>query len=891
LSGAIPSSLGNLTNLQYLWLHDNALTGEVPLTFAALTNLKSDQESFAGLNLAYNGVFTTSASLRAFLDSKQEGTTPFESLQTLPPAGVSATATSPTSVRASWIPIAYQAGTGGYRIEIATSPSGPFTLATTTTDKTASSASVTGLLGSTQYFIRLSTVTFNGSTQKNTVISATTNTVSVTTQPSQPSVVLIDTPDLLSVPADGSSTASTSYTLSNVGQTSTQITLTQNGSFFTQSPTSFVLGAGATQRVTITSLAQASATSFRGSSTPSGNGVPSSIVVPVSLLAAAAPTSGDPQVIVVTRRVDVTGPSNSNPTGSVTFKNIGTASATGLLSADVAWIVPDPATIVIAPGEQRSANFTINRALRPDAVALAGTASATLSFVYLTRGSAPARSPYASPPSLAAPVTIGDTVQPPVTSAGIPLLKSGEIGLVIPGIGNVTGSVGVFISDVSIGNATSGLPASDLQLYYLSGSTALSATQPVAAGSSLNLADVVSTVFGKTEQIGVMHIRSSLTQQLGVNATVLNKSSAAGTYGTAIPVFRTNRALAKGETLLLTGLRKTPTSHTNLYLQEVSGTPATAGVTFLDATGQSLGVLADQRVGGFGTTIIGQAFVPEGSVTALISNKGDGAVVAYATPVDRASGDTWAVADWNRFFGRSGTEEQVIPVAGSAPGRNNTYFRTDISIANPGTASATATLRYYQQIPVVSVVDKPVTVAPSATLSIDDAVGGFFSQAAPSLGHVVLIPSSGSLTMTSRTYTTVQGTPQTFGTGVPVLTRTESLRIGQAKVIGGLKDSTAATTNAARPATFRTNIGLVETEGKSVTARVSVLFFDGKSLVSGGEVLYAIVAEIIGPTRETDYGDLDNVQVKVEVTGGEGGLMVYASATDNGSGDTVLRVE
>lgn len=901
LTGPLPSFLGNLTLLEELTLSGNALTGEIPSSFANLVNL--DQ---GGLDLTYNGLTSSDPVLTQFLESKHDPAAPsFTTLQTVTPAGVAATGASPTAISVSWKPIPYAADPGGYRVEVA-APGGEFRLVLTTPDKSASSALVTGLAPSTSYAVRVSTVTYGAGGQKNTIVSAASPSVTASTQPSAPSVVLTAAPATLAVPADGATTATTGFTLTNVGQAPTTVTLAQSGSFFTQSPTSFTLAAGASQRVTITSLPQGAAASLRGSATAAGAGVPSSLVVPVALLVSAPPATGDPLVVVEVTRIDVAAPLGTNPSGSVKLRNVGTATATGLLSADAPWIVPDPSLLSIPAGGEAVATFAIDRARRPDAAAPSGTITATLSFVYLARAGSASRATFAGLPTLAAPVPVGDTVKPPVSSTGIPPLAPGEVGLVVPGVGNITGSVGVFVSDIAIGNALSGMSAPDLKLYFLAGASSLSASQPVASGQSLSLADVVSTVFGKSEQIGALHLRSALAGQLGVNASVFNKSNPAGTYGSAIPVFRTTRAIASGETSMVAGLRKSETSHTNVYLQEVSGTATPVSVTFLGADGKALGVPTENPVFAFAPAIIGQAAVPEGTVSMLVKNLGGGAVVAYATPVDRSSGDTWAITDWNRFFGRSGTEEQIIPVAGSAPGRNNTYFRTDVAIANPGTASAGGTLRYYQQTPAVALYEKPFTVAPRATLVLDDAVVSFFGAAAPSLGHVVVVPEGAAVDVSSRTYTTVQGTTKTFGTGVPALGRADALRLGQAKAFGAVKDSTASTTNAARPGTFRTNVGLVETDGAPVTVRVSVLLFDGRQLAAGGSTgeksytlaphefrqLNAIVSEILGAaTRESSLGELDNVQVKVEVTGGEGAVLAYVSSTDNGSGDTVLRVE
>ncbi|MFA6954626.1 MAG: fibronectin type III domain-containing protein [Thermoanaerobaculia bacterium] len=278
LSGPIPSVLGTLTRLEELSLANNAFTGEIPSALGNLVNLLDD----AGLDLQYNGLTSSDAALVAFLESKQIGKESFTTLQTVPPTGVSATAISPTSIRVDWTPIAYQANAGGYQIEVATSPNGPFGVATTTPNKAASSAQVSGLPPSTTHYFRLSTVTYGGGVQKNTIVSATTQLVSATTLASAASVVMTVAPQPLTVQADGVATATTGYTLSNVGQRDTTVTLAQNGTFFTQSPSSFTLAAGASQRVTITSLPQGIAIGVRGSSIPSGAGVPSNLVVPVS---------------------------------------------------------------------------------------------------------------------------------------------------------------------------------------------------------------------------------------------------------------------------------------------------------------------------------------------------------------------------------------------------------------------------------------------------------------------------------------------------------------------------------------------------------------------------------------------------------------------------------
>lgn len=902
LSGPIPPELGGLFQLEILRLERNALTGEVPAELQGMVALADGQS-----DLGFNRLVANDPDLEAFLDAKQLGGN-FSATQTVPPTNVSVVSSTPESITLRWTPIEFSGGSGGYRIGVSTNPVGPFDISLTTASKQASSAVVGSLSPGTTYHFQLSTISYASATQKNTLVSETAQITSGMTAPAGAEVVVISSPAVMTAEADGESVDTTAFSIANFGQIPTTITLSSSDAFFEISEPTIELAGGTASRVVVTSLPQSSTADLRGSINVAGTGVPDGTSVPIALFATPPAPEGNPNVIVEQARVDVSGPEGVNPAGSALFRNIGTATATGILGADQPWIVPETSVITIEPGESKSLSFTIDRSRRPDAASLSGTQLGTLSFVYVAgTGTTSAKGALDETSSVSSLVGVGDTVTPDVELVnGIPLLEEGQIGLVIPGVGNVTGSVGVFISDLTVANGLSGLSVDDLNLFYSSAGETYSASEPVSSGQSLALADVVATVFGKSEQIGVIHARSEKALELAMNASVFNKSNPTGTYGTAIPVFRTDRAAEPDESLWITGLRKTATSHTNLYLQEVLGVDTTVQVVFLGASGEVIGVLPDQPVAAFGTTIIGSQFVPEGAVTARVENSTAGGVVSYATPVDRASGDTWAVADWGSVYGMEQGQRQIIPVAGSAPGRNDTNFLTDISIANRSAVAASATLRYYQQAPTVSVIERSLELDAGQTVTFEDVVGSLFEATRPSLGHVELVPSDGSeLAMSSRTYTTVTGSDQTFGTGVPALPPSFALRRGQSIVLGGLEDSTAETTNAGTPATFRTNLGLVEVDGAPVTVKVSVLLFSGKQLVAVSTTasktislaprefrqLNAIVSAIIGTElRESSFGEFKNIQARVDIVDGDGAVIVYATQTDNGTGDTVLRL-
>jgi len=447
-----------------------------------------------------------------------------------------------------------------------------------------------------------------------------------------------------------------------------------------------------------------------------------------------------------------------------------------------------------------------------------------------------------------------------------------------------------------------------------------------ALGSSqaIGLADVVKSVFGGTAEVGTMQIRSRSTTRMSASANIFNASNPAGNYGTSIPVFRSDRSAVKGEELFITGLRKDDSGHTNLYLQETRGGSAQVRIDFFRADGTAAGSLNESLAAFQMKSLINPLSEGTASIRITVSD-GTGGIAAFATPVDRASGDTWAVADWAKQLGYDSAEPSVIPIGGAAKGANNTDFRTDVSITNRCSSvvvpdknapkggantrsncresTGRALLRYYPTSG--GVMEKEIELGLLQTATMKDVVRNTFGIETTSLGHMVFVPVSGDFSLTSRTYTIVAGSPATFGSTVPAIGQSIAIRPGQARRIGALSDTTFSTVSAATPATSRTNFGIVETAGEPVTVRVSVYYNDPKSLASGkpiGSRTYELAAHqlvtqsglveaIIGASRQSLYGDLSGVQVQFDVISTTGAIVVYTSSIDNGTGDSILRTE
>lgn len=746
------------------------------------------------------------------------------------------------------------------------------------------------------------TTTYTLTAKQGTQQTTATATVTVLTTPV---INVTSFPNAMLQPA-GSGGATASYAIMNSGGAAATVTLTQNGSFFTQAPASFSLAPGATTVVTITGTAQ-TAGSYEGASIING-----SIQVPVKLLSAAAP-SGTVTAVAVAPRVDVAAPPSSAPSGTVQFTNTGNATLTGILTSDVPWMVPQTGQVTIAPGATATFNFTIDRTKRPDAAAPIGSVegSIALSFLQGTGSSFAKTRRLDSPPSVLSVtiVKVVDTSQPAVTTAGIPGLGTGEVALFIPGVGHVTGLGNVqFASDVNLLNAQGGKSIDDLKLYYLTPASAASSSKSTSINTvpnqtSVALADVVKSVFAGTNEVGTLQVRSKDADKIVASARVLTTNNPSGSFGNTIPVFRSDRSTAAGAALVLNGLRKDSSTHTNLYVQETSGNAATVQIDYIGADGSTVSS-SPQSIDPFKLLQLNNA-VPVNAVAAFITNTSTsgGRISAYATPVDEKSTDTWAIADWAQQLGYAGTDPVVIPIAGNVHGANGTFYRTDVAVTNRGTTAAVVSLRYVARSGAT--IDKQINIDGKQTNALNDVVGNLFNVSGDSTGYIIASPQTGSVAISSRTYTTTGSSDATFGTGVPAIPAAAAIRIGGTKPIAGLADAARTTVVAQRPGTYRTNFGLMETAGQPVTVRVTFRFTfpagekaqgigaasrDYALNANGFLLLNSIAGEILGTAR-LQYGDLTNVEADFQVVDGAGGVMLFTSSVDNATGDSILRTE
>ena len=928
--GAIPAALGSLTSLTQLDLAQNALRPPIPRQLMNLTSLLD-----RGSDFSFNALSTTDTALRDFMNRKQNGND-WESTQTIAPTSVTVGDLTDRSAVVGWTTIANRDTSGGYRVSASLTPGGPPAAVATTDSKYSDSVLVRGLAPLTSYFFEVRTVSHPEGYQRNALVSDPTPPVSGTTR------ALVLLPPLIELASGteglvqkGSVVQNEdNFVLTNIGDVETTITLTKDGSFFEQTPSSFVIGAGQSQSVRVTAIPQPPG-AYEGESIVSGLGVPPGLTIAVRLLSTPEVT-GTVIASASTTRVDTSGERNTESVGSVSFTNIGTGTLSGIAVSDAPWIEAPKDLITIAPGATVPVNFTINRRERPDADSEDGGAlAADFNLVYLDGRSSSAslsdyRSNQTAPSGVSTSlVTVVDTTKPKVGAASIPALPQGEVARFIAGVAQIRRGSASYISDLSVTNAFGSETLRDLRVYYTSPSNASASAatfSSVAPSSSVSLSSVVRTTFGADAQVGTLQLRTVDWDRILVNASLANIGRADRTLTTSLPVFRSDRSTRAGQKLYLTGLRRDENQRTDLYLQETSGNPASVGIEFIDAAGNSVGApRPDDTLSPFALLELLDV-LPGNAVSAVVTNRNAsaGRVVAYARLTDLVSGDAWSLIDWNLFSDFTATEDVKIPLVRStsgstSPGRRRAVrrtsssgasvepfaetssTRTEVSILNRNTTPAAGVLRFRSDDGTTA--EKIIEAAPRQTVLISDVVGEFFGR--PNrIGYLEFEPLRGEFALSTRIRET-GAQPGSIGSVLPTIAASAGLRLGQGQTFAGLDDSTLETVNARRPGTFRTDFGIMETFGEPVTVRVTLLYFDGRSLATsrqtrsrefqlaaGQSLLVRNAANaILGPSREISLGNLHNIQLEFQVIGGDGAAAVFVTTTDNASQDANVRVE
>ncbi|HEV7238232.1 MAG TPA: PKD domain-containing protein [Thermoanaerobaculia bacterium] len=339
-------------------------------------------------------------------------------------------------------------------------------------------------------------------------------------------------------------------------------------------------------------------------------------------------------------------------------------------------------------------------------------------------------------------------------------------------------------------------------------------------------------------------------------------TGAIGTYGQSVPEVQAEQ-LAK--TLYITGIQSSSAYRTNIGLVNRAEAEITAALTLYSQTG---GTIATKNVTLPATSFQQSAvwaLFPEvqgashDALTLKIATNAADAVSAYASVVDNSSQDPIYVQASAAPFGDSLT----IPVVGRAPGANQTFWRSDVTLFNPNDDDLSITLGYGNATRTILLDghDTEVLADLLSLFELTSGTGSLFVSWSGQNGPVV----------TSRTYTTAES-GGTYGQSIDPMTSLKS-----SMFVPGLRND----------GSFRSNVGFVNGGGESETFAVIVLSPSGTELARNTLTLAA--NSMVQHSVSSLFPNVNSSSFTLFMEGDANArLFAYGSMVDNASGDPVF---
>ena len=521
-----------------------------------------------------------------------------------------------------------------------------------------------------------------------------------------------------------------------------------------------------------------------------------------------------------------------------------------------------------------------------------------------------------------------------------PLLSSGrgasavrpEASFLGPSVAHVTSALGnTFVSRLSLSNA--GTEAVQAELVFTPASSDASlvdgfgpavrrATVVVPPNDVVRLPDPLVLLFGLAPPVaGTLEVRAAAERAgfLSVASSVDAPSASGGSFGFAIPVFRSGEGIRAGSSAAITAVASDAVERTNLILAETTGVDeARAKVSLYDASGTLRGAEAltvprwgqrqlsavVQRLGGAAGSRAGRLEIAVESgggtlaaVTTVVDNANDDAAAFSARAVEtagtaarslRALAPAWARA--------TGTVKSLVPAlvngyqtfpASAAP----FTFRSVLGFANIASAEAVYRLTYYD-LASGATLAREVRVPGRKTVEYTNVLEQLFGvgTGVKSQGPLFVESDLNGLLWCRVASSLDAGT---IGDSFPVIPiPSESLSgAGTARLIGldGLEQSVD------RSRGTRSNLILNEVLGRSVTLRVSLYEAGNRSspiaerdLTLGPleKLQLSTVFAELGLDSAARRKDRTNVLCTVRALSGDGLASAVVTTIDNRTGDT-----
>ncbi len=377
----------------------------------------------------------------------------------------------------------------------------------------------------------------------------------------------------------------------------------------------------------------------------------------------------------------------------------------------------------------------------------------------------------------------------------------------------------------------------------------------IAPKQVMALDDVVAATM-RTSGVGQLEFLGD-TASLVVTSRTYTRANG-GTYGQFIPSLSTSEA---STLTYVPQVQATPDFRTNVGFAELAGGSGIVRATLVDASVGSVVSAHDYPVLPFDQV----QFPATGASLMTVELRvvsGDARIAGYGSVIDNHSGDPIYVAARTPRAGAF-----FAPVI-SQPGVN-TLWRSDVFVAAPGDSGGAYDLTYVDAATGVQLT-KHGDVASHQSVRLDDVVRGFFGI--PGGFGAVRADLSGSLVATSRTFTSSSN--GTYGQFIPLGVPSSAGTNGELLHIE-------------RSPAFRTNLGAINSGESDDVVRFTLFDAGGASVASTDRILAPMRAVQISLEALTS-APIVNGRVEVQVVGGSGAVVAWASVIDNTTGDPIF---
>jgi PKD repeat protein len=482
---------------------------------------------------------------------------------------------------------------------------------------------------------------------------------------------------------------------------------------------------------------------------------------------------------------------------------------------------------------------------------------------------------YASQGTYGVTLTAGNATSSSTASHTITVAAPAAYRSLVPAAAQTTGIGSVWRTELTLFNGGSEAASGQFTFIPGGGGAVLTRSLFLGVNQSITFANALNDLFGLSTGSGAIAVDASsatTTPAIRITSRTFTTRST-GTYGQSVPNVGGDDMTT---TLLVTGLESDANFRTNIGLVNRSAAPVAAGLTLYDANGNVVATNAvtvpennfqQSSLSTFFPAVAGRSLA---SLSMRVDAATANAVSAYGSVIDNRTQDPVYI---QAIPAPSGSE-LTIPAVGRAPGIAGTFWRSDVTIFNPGLTTMTVALRY---LPAGAdnrnAASHLVTVPPSRTVVIPDVAQSLGVSSGSGALQVLWNAPSGPI-VTSRTYTTTDG-GGTYGQSIDPVTS-----FANDSIVPGLRSDSS----------FRSNIGFVNGSDSQLTVTATLLSDTGAvigttqiGLSPRSQVQYAIGA--LFPAASNPRPGTLTLLAHAD---GSPSLFAYGSIVDNASGDPVF---